>query len=385
MTTRLPRWFALLVLALPFVPVAAAAPDDAEIARLVKQLGDDDFDKREAATARLKEIGEPALDAVTKAARSRDPEVRLRAEDIITDYREPRLIGHSVLTIVVSPDGRRLLTGGFDKTLRLWDADTGKELRVFEGHTDAILAVALSPDGKRVLSASGDLVRLWDAETGKELRQMTHGPGNGAASVAFGPEGQALSGDRAGRMHLWDLNTGKKAGVFTCPHPEGRVVSTVAYSEKAKLAVTSGSHQPICLWNLEPGKEVRKLAESDYAQVCFSPDGKRLAGIFNELLRIWDVETGKVLFGIDGVKAFCVAFSPDGKRLVTGGREKMQVWDANGKELHKYEGHTGSVGCVMFFPDGKRIASANFDGVGNPVDRPGPPSPDSVRIWRAPR
>ena len=391
MTTWLPHGFACLVFVLSFIPVVVAAPDDAEIARLVKQLDDDEFDKREDATARLKEIGEPALDAVTTAATSSDPEVRRRAEGIVAAiedklYREPRLIGHSVLTVVVSADGKRLLTGGFDKTLRLWDADTGKELRVFDSHTDAIHAVALSPDGKRVLSASGDLVRLWDAQTGKELRQMTHGPGNGAASVAFGPEGQALSGDRAGRMHLWDLNTGKKAGVFTCLHPEGRVVSTVAYSEKAKLAVTSGSHQHICLWNLETGKEVRKLAHSDYAHVCFSPDGKRLAGLFNELLRIWDVETGKVLFGIDGVKAFCVAFSPDGKRLVTGGREKMQVWDANGKELHKYEGHTGSVGCVMFFPDGKRIASANFDGVGNPAAGPGSPSFDrSVRIWRAPR
>jgi WD40 repeat protein len=377
------------VLALPFVPVLAADPDDAEIARLVKMLGSDVFNDRVAATKRLTQTGEPALDALEKAAASNDPEVRRRAEDIIAAiedklYPEHRSIGHAVTTVVVSADGKRLLTGGYDKALRLWDADTGKELRGFEGHTDAIQAVALSPDGKRVLSASGDLVRLWDAQTGKALRQMTHGLEEGTASVAFGPEGRALSGDRAGRMHLWDLNTGKKAGVFTCPHPENRVVSTVAYSETAKLAVTCGTHQPICLWNLETGKEVRKFAHSDYAHACFSPNGKRVAGIFNELLRIWDVETGKVLFGIDGVKAFCVAFSPDGKRLVTGGREKMQVWDANGKELHRYEGHTGSAGCVMFFPDGKRIASANFDGVGNPVTTPGPPD-RTARIWRAPR
>src|SRR5207245_8660946 len=82
MTTWLPRWFALLVLALPFVPIVAA-PDDAEIARLIKQLGDDEFMKREEATTRLKEIGEPALDAVTKATTNSDPEVRRRAEDIV--------------------------------------------------------------------------------------------------------------------------------------------------------------------------------------------------------------------------------------------------------------------------------------------------------------
>ena len=82
MTTWLPRWFACLLLPLPFFPVVAAALDDAEIARLVKQLGDDDFDKREAATSRLKEIGEPALDALHKAETSNDAEVRRRAVDI---------------------------------------------------------------------------------------------------------------------------------------------------------------------------------------------------------------------------------------------------------------------------------------------------------------
>ena len=165
-----------------------------------------------------------------------------------------------------------------------------------------------------------------------------------------------------------------------------RNMSTVAYSEKAKLALTAGGDQPIRLWNLETGMPVRDLAASDYAHACFSPNGKRVAGIYNELLRLWDVETGKVLFGLDGVKAFCVAFSPDGKRLVTGGRDKMQVWDANGKELHKYEGHAGSVGCVMFFPDGKHIASTDFDGLSNPASGPGSPGFDrTVRIWRAPR
>src|SRR6202035_3532181 len=83
MTTCLPRWIALLLLALLFVPVVAADPDDAEIARLVKQLGRDDFEKREDATTRLKEIGEPALDALHQAKTSNDVEVRRRAEEIV--------------------------------------------------------------------------------------------------------------------------------------------------------------------------------------------------------------------------------------------------------------------------------------------------------------
>jgi HEAT repeat protein len=77
------RWLASLVLVVPFIAGCATESDDKEIARLVKQLGDDDFDKREEATARLKEIGEPALDALDKAKSSRDAEVRRRAEEIV--------------------------------------------------------------------------------------------------------------------------------------------------------------------------------------------------------------------------------------------------------------------------------------------------------------
>src|SRR5205807_10061983 len=122
-------------------------------------------------------------------------------------YPELLLTGGSVS---VSADGKRLLTND-GKTLRLWDAYTGKCLRVFEGHTDGVIGAALSLDGKRVLTGGVDkTVRLWDADTGKELRQMTGhsdevaGLGGVVWSVAFGPEGQALSGGGGGNMRLWD-------------------------------------------------------------------------------------------------------------------------------------------------------------------------------------
>src|SRR5215813_2465491 len=92
MVAWLARWFALLVLVLPCISGCGAEPDDKEIARLIKQLGDDQFHKREAATARLKEIGEPALDALVKAKSSHDPEVRHRAEE----YSGPRKLDHQL-------------------------------------------------------------------------------------------------------------------------------------------------------------------------------------------------------------------------------------------------------------------------------------------------
>src|SRR5207302_1054352 len=167
----------------------------------------------------LTEIGKPALDALNKAATSKDVETRRRAEQIVAVIENklwPELIltGHKgpVRRVCVSADGKRVLTSSEDKTLRLWDAYTGKQLRVFES---SARSAALSPDGKRVLSGSDDgTVRLWDATTGKELLKMT-GHTDGVYGVAFGPEGQALSCSKDRTMRLWDLNTGKDTGVFT--------------------------------------------------------------------------------------------------------------------------------------------------------------------------
>ena len=382
MTTWLIRCFAGLLLVLPFVPAVADDPDDKEIARLVKQLGSSDFRTRDEARKRLEEIGEPALDALHKATINVDLESRRRAEQLVAViedkvYPELVLTGHTkvVWRVSISADGKRLLTCSDDKTLRLWDAHTGKCLRVFEGHTDGVRGAALSPDGKRVLSGGGDkTVRLWDADTGKAIHNMT-GHTDAVFSVAFGPEGQAISsGSADGTMHLWDLNTGKNAGVFSV---NGSGV-LVAYSAKARLAVTCGCYGPIHLWNLETGKEVRRIA-GGFTSVCFSPDGKRLLSAAGDhWLYIWDVETGKALKQISAPNAVCVAVSPDGKRLVSGGwnDKTVRVWDAeSGKELRKYTGHAVAqyafVVGVAFFPDGKRLASASADG--------------TARIWRAPR
>src|SRR5947209_11436381 len=129
MTTWLTRCFAGLLLVLPFVPAVADDPDDKEIARLVKQLGSSDYRMRDTATKRLTEIGEPALDALNQATTSDDLETRRRAEDIVAVIEnklygpELYLTAHTggVLNVCVSADGKRLLTSGQDKTLRLWD------------------------------------------------------------------------------------------------------------------------------------------------------------------------------------------------------------------------------------------------------------------------
>jgi WD40 repeat protein len=385
------------LLVLPFVAAVADDPDDKEIARLVKQLSSSDFRIREVATKRLAEIGQPALDALNKAKDTL--EMRRRAEAVIVAIEvnlygpELRLSGHATS---ISADGKRLVTID-GKTVRLWDTYTGKVLPVFEGHTDRVNDAALSPDGTQVLSASGfqDLgavrprgdhsVRLWDAQTGKELCKY-QGHLTVVSSVAFGPEGQAISGDSYGCMHLWDVKTGHTIRIFVChDHPRGLDAADqeigslpvrVTYSEKAKLAVTCGVYVHIRLWNLETGKEVRKFYQRDPAYVCFSPDGKRVAGALNSMVRVWDVDTGKELWGehvsrLEGPTH--VAFSPDGQRIVTSNSDgTVRILNVvNRTELYRSERRFENTFSSTFFPDGQRIASVYGDR-------------SAVRIWRTP-
>jgi len=399
----------LSLLSLALVPCAllpAAAPPagplGAEVARLIGQLADDDFDARERATERLKLAGEPALDTLHAATRSDDPELRRRAARVVSAV-EARRYGPELLLadhkdkvwgVCVSADGKRLLTRSADRTLRLWDASTGKCLRVFKVNTARDCGAALSPDGKRVLSGGEDL-RLWDAGTGKELRK-TGWYRDGISSVAFGPRGKALTGSAdtenwgyrgshdSGSLRLWDLHTGKC--VLSVKAHSGDV-HTIAYSEKAQLAATcSYSDSSIRLWDLATGKQARELGRDcprKASSVCFSADGKRLlAAVGDGTLRIWDVGTGEELVKIQTPHEpypTCAAFSSDGKRIVSGGgwefdgRDNVvRLWDADtGKKLREYEGHARGVTGVAYFPDGRRIASASYDG--------------TVRVWRAPR
>ena len=107
-----------------------------------------------------------------------------------------------------SPDGRTALSGSDDKTLKLWDLATGKEIRTFTGHTNSVYSVAFSPDGRTALSGSDDkTLKLWDLATGKEIRTFT-GHTSMVYSVAFSPDGRtALSGSDDKTLKLWDLAT----------------------------------------------------------------------------------------------------------------------------------------------------------------------------------
>jgi mono/diheme cytochrome c family protein len=281
--------------------------------------------------------------------------------------------GHTehILAIAISPEGRRVLSGSEDESLRLWDLATGREIRRLHGHTGAVLAVAFAPDGRRAVSGGRDgTVRLWDIDTGRELRRFG-GHTERVSSVAFSPDGcRGLSASRDRTIYLWDMESGKALRRLD---GHAGAVSSVAFSADGSHALSGSYDRTVRLWDLKSGKEIRCFngAIKEVYCVAFSPDGSQVAAGGNDhVVRLWDANTGKERQQFNGHNkaVIAVAFSPDGNRLLSGssqyeGSDKViRLWDiTSGQEMPGLEGMTDTVWSIAFARDGRFAVSGTAD------------------------
>lgn len=384
-----------------------APPVSAEIDRLIEQLGNSQFRKRQAATKALAVIGKPALEALRKtAATTGDAEIRWRSVNLVKTierqlYPEVRRFeGHSdaVTSVAFSPDGRLILSGSQDCTARLWETASGKELRRFK-HPGTVRSVVFSPDGRKALTAGGDdWVRLWDVSTGRELRRF-EGEQCEMTCAAFSPDGRRiLSGGCCGGLRMWETGSGKNLRDFQQADFSVQVLC-IAFSPDGRRVISGGSDELVRVWDVEGGKELCRLAThrcrngigchtTDVTSVAISPDGRLAlsAGDHgNPSLRGWELECGKEQrrFGCSG-PVYGVAFSPDGRLALTGGGHTevaqgkvwgfstLMLWDVQtGKERYCFSGHEREVLGVAFSPDGRHAVSGSAD--------------ETIRLWRVPK
>jgi WD40 repeat protein/tRNA A-37 threonylcarbamoyl transferase component Bud32 len=287
-----------------------------------------------------------------------------------------RFEGHEapVRTVAYSPDGRHVLSGSGwpdgDKTVRLWDAATGKEIRKFEGHNDQVICVAFSPDSRRALTGGDPRIDLWDVQSGKVIRSF-RGHTRDINSLAFSPDGRyALSGSADCTVRLWDVDTGNEVRKFEGHHGW---ITGVAFFADGRRAVSTDTDGPVRVWEVATGKQLRSYEGAPgvigFSVACF-PNGHLVAFVDKGAkVVLWDVETGKVVrtFG-SGVSS--VAVSPDGRRVLCGVGKMLQLWDVDsGQEVQRFEVHQDHIWSVAFSPDGRYAISG---------------SDWTVRLWRLP-
>jgi tetratricopeptide (TPR) repeat protein len=278
-------------------------------------------------------------------------------------------LGHSawVTCAGFTPDGRRIVTGSRDQTTRLWDAETGKVLHVFDGHTGRINSIAVSRDGKQLLTGGmeGSII-LWEIESGRKLSEFqgrTITVPFRPTSVAFSPTGnEILAGGADGTVRLFDLRTREESLPFDwAPSLDG---AKAFYSPRGDRVIVEGGLNLIGLFDARGGTQLRGFETGQHTltdSAVVSPNEKYLLTAHNDGARLWDIETGKELrrFGGDISSA---TFSPNGTRIVTCGLSGAHIWDSTTSTLlHELEGHLAPVLAASFSPDSKWIVTASCD------------------------
>jgi WD40 repeat protein len=323
-----------------------------------------------------------ALDAVEDGAATPAMELALSEAAYAPGTRHVIPVNADLLEVAMHPSGRWAMSVDLNN-LRLWDLETGKEVRSFDGHSEFVNSIAFSRDGTLAVSASDDAIGetpdrsviVWDVATGEPV-QMFGGHTAWVMAAAISPDNrQVLSTSRDGTTRLWDIATGLELDSY----PYGGTLRTIAFLPDGRSAITQSGDGELVHWDLETANELRRFALEESAgftspvinDFAVDPGGRRLAAIYanpGSFVQLWDLDSGSPLRQIapatgNADPAKSVVFSEDGQSLfIAGPADDMSTWDAEtGTEIGHYRGHSGDVWDVAVSPDGLTAATTCWE------------------------
>ncbi|MEG3903058.1 serine/threonine protein kinase [Microcoleus sp. B4-C5] len=308
------------------------------------------------------------------------------------------LPGHSsfVNSLAISPDGKILASGSWDKTIKIWDLETTELIGTLTGHSDRVNSVAISYDGKMLVSGSSDeTIKFWNLHNGDLLCTF---PGHSMEvnSVAINPKGLVIAscGGADNTIKLWNLRSGELLRTLK-GHSDN--VNAVVFSPDGKILASGSSDATSKVWDVESGKLLRTLSGLNVGvnSVAIAPDGQILASVSNDYtIKLRNLQTGSLLRilntnsgrgkGVTNLgtneavhilqnyvsRGESVAISGDGLTLASGCDDNtINIWNLQtGELLTSLKGHSGTVYSVAIAPSGNLLASGSAD--------------QTIKIWR---
>jgi WD40 repeat protein len=279
-----------------------------------------------------------------------------------------------------TPDSLKLVSGSFDKTIKLWQLETGTELYTLGERLKGVFALAVSPDGKLLASGSWDeTIELWNLETGSLLYNLSQHKAS-VRALAIAPDSKTLiSGSFDQTIVLWSLPDGTVTKTILDREP----VAAIALSADGTFLVSTGDDGIVKIWSLASGLKIAESNDNKYSigSLSISPDSQTIAaGTVDGDLLLWKIEQienglPRQLSLIQTIKAHagqvnaCI-FSPDSQYAITGSVDgKAKVWYKGADFLFRdkarsiLKGDPGrSVMSVAIAPCGKLVAIGGADG-----------------------
>jgi WD40 repeat protein len=281
--------------------------------------------------------------------------------------------GHSnwVNSVSFSGDGRFIVSGSSDRSVKLWSVEERRLLYTFEGHSDGVYSVSISRDGRFIISGSYDKsVKLWSVEE-RRLIDTFEGHSGGVYSVSISRDGRFIvSGSTDKSVKLWSVEERRLLHTFE-GHSGG--VSSVSISRDGRFIVSGSWDKSVKLWSVEERRLLHTFeGHSDSViSVSISGDGRFIvSGSYDNSVKLWSVEKRRLIESFEGHSGSVssVSFSRDGRFIVSGSSDKsVKLWSVDDNKLLYLYKHSGSVNSVVFSPDSQYIVSGSAD--------------NSVKLW----